>query len=42
MITPQHHVDFTRQGAAAIQNEVDRHAPPHAAANAGGKKAAAE
>jgi post-segregation antitoxin (ccd killing protein) len=34
-----HHVDFTGKAAAAIQNEVERHAARRAAE---GKKAAAE
>jgi limonene 1,2-monooxygenase len=42
-----HHVDFTGKAAAAIQNEVERHAAHRAAganpgADTGGKKAAAE
>jgi negative regulator of sigma E activity len=42
-----HHVDFTGKAAAAIENEVERHARRRAAganteANTGEKKAAAE
>jgi limonene 1,2-monooxygenase len=38
-----HHVDFTGKAAAAIQNEIDRHAARRAAeADTGDKKAAAE